>query len=108
MRRSRPPEYQLGHRAQEHSKTRPPRSIDGEGRFRGAKVLLRLAPETRAEIGPEKGARHSSAAEMSVEALSLAITVSQDGSITAYGKARPSGRGPSAAPTCDLLGSRCC
>lgn len=54
------------------------------GRLRGAKVLLRPAPETRAEIGPGKGARHSSAAKMSAEAQCLAITVSQDGPISAY------------------------
>jgi long-chain acyl-CoA synthetase len=58
--------------------------IDAGGRFRGAKVLLRPAPETRAEIGPGKGARHSSAAKMSAEAECLAITVSQDGPISAY------------------------
>ena len=58
--------------------------IDSGGRFRGAKVLLRPAPETRAEIGPGKGARHSSAAKMSAEAQCLAITVSQDGPISTY------------------------
>ncbi len=58
--------------------------IDGDGVLRGCKVLLRPAAETEAEIGTDKGARHSSAAKMSAEADCLAITVSQDGPITAY------------------------
>ena len=58
--------------------------IDSEGVFRSCKVLLRPAAETPAEIGPGKGARHSSAAKMSAEAGCLAIVVSQDGPITAY------------------------
>jgi len=58
--------------------------IDTEGRFRGCMVLLRPAADTPAEIGPGKGARHSSAAKMSAEAQCLAITVSQDGPITVY------------------------
>lgn len=58
--------------------------IDLGGQFRSCKVLLRPAAETSAEIGPGKGARHSSAAKMSAEARCLAITVSQDGPITAY------------------------
>ena len=58
--------------------------IDAGGVFRSCKVLLRPAAETQAEIGTDKGARHSSAAKMSAEAGCLAITVSQDGPITAY------------------------
>ena len=37
-----------------------------------------------ADIGPGKGARHSSAAKMSAEAQCLAITVSQDGPISMH------------------------
>ncbi|MCP3960559.1 MAG: AMP-binding protein [bacterium] len=62
--------------------------IDRDGHFRSCKVLLRPAAETRAEIGPAQGARHSSAAKMSAEAACLAITVSQDGPITAYESGR--------------------
>ena len=58
--------------------------IDAQGRFRGCMVLLRPGADTPAEIGPGKGARHSSAAKMSAEAQCLAITVSQDGPITVY------------------------
>ena len=58
--------------------------IDSGGHFRSCKVLLRPAAETRAEIGPGKGARHSSAAKTSAETPCLAIVVSQDGPITAY------------------------
>lgn len=58
--------------------------IDIQGKFRGCMVLLRPDAETRAEIGPGKGARHSSAAKMSAEADCLAITVSHDGPITVY------------------------
>ncbi|MDM8519158.1 AMP-binding protein [Anaerolineales bacterium HSG6] len=58
--------------------------IDHRGEFRGCMVLLRPDAETRAEIGPDKGARHSSAAKMSAETECLAITVSQDGPITLY------------------------
>ena len=58
--------------------------IDIEGQFRGCMVLLRPDAETQAEIGPGKGARHSSAAKMSAEAHCLAITVSHDGPITVY------------------------
>ncbi|MEW5960578.1 MAG: AMP-binding protein, partial [Chloroflexota bacterium] len=58
--------------------------IDGQGKFRGCMVLLRPDAATQAEIGPGKGARHSSAAKMSAEANCLAITVSQDGPITIY------------------------
>ena len=57
---------------------------DVEGKFRGSMVFLRPDAATRAEIGPGKGARHSSAAKMSAEAECLAITVSQDGPITVY------------------------
>jgi long-chain acyl-CoA synthetase len=58
--------------------------IDVHGRFRGCMVLLRPGAATPAEIGPGKGARHSSAAKMSAEADCLAITVSQDGPVTVY------------------------
>lgn len=58
--------------------------IDVQGHFRGCMVLLRPDAGTKAEIGPDKGARHSSAAKMSAEAECLAITVSQDGPITIY------------------------
>jgi DNA integrity scanning protein DisA with diadenylate cyclase activity len=51
-------------------------------------VLLRPDSQTTAEIGPGKGARHSSAAKMSAEAQCLAITVSQDGPITIYESGR--------------------
>ena len=39
---------------------------------------------TQAQIGPGKGARHSSAAKMSAETHCIAITVSQDGPIAVY------------------------
>ncbi len=58
--------------------------LDSNGRFRSCKVLLRPAAETQADIGPDQGARHSSAAKMSAEVGCLAICVSQDGPITAY------------------------
>ncbi len=56
----------------------------GRNEFSGCMVLLRPDAETKAEIGPGKGARHSSAAKMSAEADCLAITVSHDGPITIY------------------------
>jgi len=62
--------------------------IDRNGHFRACMVLLRPGAETKAEIGPGKGARHSSAAKMSAEANCLAITVSQDGPITIYDSGR--------------------
>jgi len=62
--------------------------IDLNGQFRGCMVLLRPDATTYAEIGPGKGARHSSAAKMSAEANCLAITVSQDGPITMYDSGR--------------------
>jgi DNA integrity scanning protein DisA with diadenylate cyclase activity len=62
--------------------------IDVQGLFRGCMVLLRPDAETRAEIGPGKGARHSSAAKMSAEAECLAIAVSHDGPITIYDSGR--------------------
>ncbi len=62
--------------------------IDAQSQFRGCMVLLRPAANTRAEIGPGKGSRHSSAAKMSAEANCLAITVSQDGPITVYSGGR--------------------
>ncbi len=58
--------------------------VDTHGQFRGCMVLLRPGANTQAEIGPGKGARHSSAAKMSAEANCLAIAVSQDGPITVY------------------------
>jgi long-chain acyl-CoA synthetase len=58
--------------------------IDVQGQVRGCMVLLRPRANTLAEIGPGKGARHSSAAKMSAEAECLAITVSQDGPVTVY------------------------
>jgi len=58
--------------------------VDVQGQFRGCMVLLRPGAGTTAQIGPGKGARHSSAAKMSAEAQCLAITVSQDGPITVY------------------------
>ena len=58
--------------------------IDTQGRLKGCMVLLRPGANTKAEIGPGKGARHSSAAKMSTEAKCLAITISQDGPITVY------------------------
>jgi long-chain acyl-CoA synthetase len=58
--------------------------IDVHGRFMGCMVLLRPGAATPAEIGPGKGARHSSAAKMSAEADCLAVTVSQDGPVTVY------------------------
>jgi long-chain acyl-CoA synthetase len=62
--------------------------IDIQGRFRGCMVLLRPDADTKAEIGPGKGARHSSAAKMSAELACLAITVSHDGPITIYDSGR--------------------
>ena len=62
--------------------------IDMDGRFRGCMVLLRPDAGTDAEIGPGKGARHSSAAKMSAEVDCVAITVSQDGPITIYDAGR--------------------
>lgn len=58
--------------------------IDTAGQFRGCMVFLRPGADTPAEIGPGKGARHSSAAKISAEAQCLAITVSQDGPISIY------------------------
>ena len=62
--------------------------IDVQGKFRGCMVLLRPDSGTKAEIGPGRGARHSSAAKMSAETDCLAITVSQDGPITVYDSGR--------------------
>lgn len=63
--------------------------IDAQtGRFRGCMVLLRPDASTEADIGPGKGARHSSAAKTSAEASALCITVSQDGPITVYENGR--------------------
>jgi DNA integrity scanning protein DisA with diadenylate cyclase activity len=58
--------------------------IDLAGRFQNCMVLLRPKAKTQAEIGPGKGARHSSAAKISAEFRCLAVTVSQDGPITIY------------------------
>jgi DNA integrity scanning protein DisA with diadenylate cyclase activity len=62
--------------------------IDASGRFSTCMVFLRPEATTQAEIGPGKGARHSSAAKMSAEAGCLAITVSHDGPITIYESGR--------------------
>jgi len=62
--------------------------IDAQGKFRGCMVLLRPGADTEAEIGPGKGARHSSAAKMSAEAQCLAIAISQDGPISIYESGR--------------------
>ncbi len=62
--------------------------IDAGGKFRGCMVLLRPDANIAAEIGPGKGARHSSAAKMSAQVDCLAITVSQDGPITGYASGR--------------------
>jgi long-chain acyl-CoA synthetase len=62
--------------------------IDRQGRFRGCMVLLRPEADTKADIGPGKGARHSSAAKTSAEAGCLAIVVSRDGPITVYDRGR--------------------
>jgi long-chain acyl-CoA synthetase len=62
--------------------------IDAGGRFRGCMVLLRPSADTEAEVGLGRGARHSSAAKISAEAQSLAITVSQDGPVTVYDNGR--------------------
>jgi len=62
--------------------------IDNNGQFRGCMILLRPTADTKAEIGPGKGARHSSAAKMSAEAQCLAFTISQDGPITVYESGR--------------------
>jgi DNA integrity scanning protein DisA with diadenylate cyclase activity len=62
--------------------------IDVQGKFMGCMVLLRPAAQTPAEIGPGKGARHSSAAKMSAEVNCVAITVSQDGPVTVYESGR--------------------
>jgi DNA integrity scanning protein DisA with diadenylate cyclase activity len=61
---------------------------DVYGRVRGCMLFLRPRADTEAEIGPGKGARHSSAAKMSAEAGCLAITVSEDGPITVYDSGR--------------------
>ncbi len=58
--------------------------IDTSGDLKGIMVLLRPAASTQAQIGPGKGARHSSAAKMSAETGSVAITISQDGPIAVY------------------------
>ena len=58
--------------------------VDAHGDLRGCMVLLRPAASTQAQVGPGKGARHSSAAKMSAETHCIAITVSQDGPIAVY------------------------
>ena len=58
--------------------------IDTNGELRGFMVLLRPAAATRAQIEPGKGARHSSAAKISAETDSIAITISEDGPISVY------------------------
>ncbi|HXF64178.1 MAG TPA: AMP-binding protein [Caldilineaceae bacterium] len=58
--------------------------IDRCGELWGCMILLRPAATTQAQVGPGKGARHSSAAKMSAETDCIAITVSQDGPIAVY------------------------
>ena len=58
--------------------------IDTDGTLRSAMVFLRPAAATRAQVSPGTGARHSSAAKMSAETGSVAITVSQDGPIAVF------------------------
>lgn len=58
--------------------------IDAEGILRSAMVFLRPAASTRAQVNPGTGARHSSAAKMSAETDSVAITISQDGPIAVF------------------------
>jgi long-chain acyl-CoA synthetase len=58
--------------------------VDSAGELRGCMVLLRPAAATQAQVGPGKGARHSSAAKMSAETNCIAITISQDGPIAIY------------------------
>ena len=58
--------------------------IDADGTLRSAMVFLRPAAATRAQVSPGTGARHSSAAKMSAETGSVAITVSQDGPIAVF------------------------
>ena len=58
--------------------------VDAHGDLRGCMMLLRPAASTQAQVGPGKGARHSSAAKMSAETHCIAITVSQDGPIAVY------------------------
>lgn len=57
-------------------------------KFMGCMALLRPSASTKADVGLGKGARHSNAAKMSSEAKCIAITVSQDGSITLYDSGR--------------------
>jgi long-chain acyl-CoA synthetase len=58
--------------------------FDSCGELWGSMVLLRPAATTQAQVGPGKGARHSSAAKISAETNCVAIAVSQDGPITVY------------------------
>jgi hypothetical protein len=58
--------------------------VDATGELRGCMVLLRPAATTQAQVGPGKGARHSSAAKMSAETHCIAVTISQDGPIVVY------------------------
>ena len=58
--------------------------VDAHGDLRGCMVLLRPAATTQAQVGPGKGARHSSAAKISAETRCIAITISQDGPIAVY------------------------
>lgn len=62
--------------------------IDVRGEFRGCMVMLRPQPNTPAEIELGRGTRHTTAAKMSAETHSLAITISQDGPITVYENGR--------------------
>ncbi len=58
--------------------------IDTDGMLRSAMIFLRPAASTRAQVSPGTGARHSSAAKMSAETNSVAITISQDGPIAVF------------------------
>ncbi len=58
--------------------------IEADGTLRSAMIFLRPAASTRAQVSPGTGARHSSAAKMSAETNSVAITVSQDGPIAVF------------------------
>ncbi|MCC7352379.1 MAG: DNA integrity scanning protein DisA nucleotide-binding domain protein, partial [Anaerolineae bacterium] len=58
--------------------------VDSRGAFRGATVLLRPQMQTKAEVDPKAGARHTSAAKMSAECDCVAIVISHDGPISVY------------------------
>ena len=58
--------------------------VDSRGAFRGATVLLRPQMNTKAEVDPKAGARHTSAAKMSAECDCVAVVISHDGPISVY------------------------